>query len=177
MRVAKDVTIFEADGVTPAGGGVGNATDNVVSLTGGTPTTPNPTYNPKPTDILEYTVTYRNISETQTGNSLNVVLSATDFIITEDGTTGTPNNWAVDNDDLDGDADATSGIDTSNVIGSANGVFTDGVTSTTVTFAPGGDQTGTDQAGDVTVYTNDTTAAGTITPQTEGTFTFRRVVN
>ena len=49
--------------------------------------------NPAPGNILEYLLTYRNVSTPASGTS-NVILNANDIVITEDGAAGT-NNWAA----------------------------------------------------------------------------------
>ncbi|PPS43283.1 hypothetical protein [Chroococcidiopsis sp. TS-821] len=119
--------------------------------------------NPAPGNIIEYRITYTNISETApSGSTGNVVLNASNLRIIEDGTTG-GNNWA-----LDSNSDGI--IDTSNVPATA-------VDSTggTVTFAPTGDVQGTTAATDVTRYED--TVAGPVTPGSAGTFTFQRRVN
>ncbi|MEM1239485.1 MAG: hypothetical protein AAGI45_06580, partial [Cyanobacteria bacterium P01_H01_bin.26] len=87
--------------------------------------------DPAPGNHIRYRVQYRNISETQTGTMQgNVLLTASDLIIVEDGTElacpsaaltfdgngdviGGPNNWAVDND-------ADTVPDTRHVLGSVN---------------------------------------------------------
>ena len=48
---------------------------------------------PAPGNILEYRITYRNISTPNSGSG-NLVLNASNIVITEDGTAGT-NNWAT----------------------------------------------------------------------------------
>lgn len=87
--------------------------------------------DPAPGNHIRYRVQYRNISETETGTMQgNVLLTASDLIIIEDGTElacpnanltldgngdviGGPNNWAVDND--------TDGVpDTRHVLNSVN---------------------------------------------------------
>ncbi|MEH1842147.1 MAG: hypothetical protein V7L20_26305 [Nostoc sp.] len=123
---------------------------------------------PAPGNIIEYQITYKNISTPQVGTG-NVILNADKIVITEDGTQS-PNNWALDND--------TSGqIDTSNIVGSAK----DSGASTIQFFTgspannPGVDQTGTTVSSDVTKYVN--TATGQIAPGVLRTFTFQRKVN
>ena len=79
------------------------------------------TSRPIPGDIIQYDITYTNISDDESsGESSNVLLTADDLIITEDGTTGgatTSNNWGLDND---GDGI----IDTLHVLGEAGEVNT-----------------------------------------------------
>lgn len=119
---------------------------------------------PAPGNIIEYRITYTNISEAQAGTG-NVILPASNVQIVENGIAN-GNNWALDND---GNGD----IDTSNVVGSATGAGTieyfsgDPVTS-------GTDITGTTAATDVTQYIN---SVGTVQPTVNGTFIFQRRVN
>ena len=58
------------------------------------------TRDPIPGDIIQYDITYTNISEAETsGESGNILLTIDDMVITEDGQdTVTGNNWALDND-------------------------------------------------------------------------------
>ncbi len=112
-------------------------------------------------NIIEYRITYANISEPQTGGG-NIVLDAASVVITEDGT-ATPNNWALDQDN-------NGIIDTSNVPNSArdsrNG---------TITFTPGADQAGETATEDVIRYVD--VVPGVVAPQTSGEFRFQRRVN
>lgn len=136
--------------------------------------------SPAPGNIIEYRFTYTNFSET--GSDGNRTLSATNVLISEDGTTYDPvtnpsgNNWALDNDNSDGDSQTTTGIDTSNEVGSAvdssGGVveFFSGQPGTT----PASDQSGTTTATDVSAYR---VIVPTLEPGQSGTFTFRRRVN
>jgi hypothetical protein len=127
---------------------------------------------PAPGNIIEYRITYRNISEPQAGPG-NVILNASRIVVTEDGTTaasGGTNNWALDND--------TNGIiDTSNVVGSAidSGGSTLTFFSGNPATTPAADQTGTTLNTDVTKYIN--TVTGIVSPGQVRTFTFQRKVN
>lgn len=120
---------------------------------------------PAPGNIIEYRITYTNISEPQAGSNTNVILPASNVQIVENGIAN-GNNWALDND-------GNSVIDTSNVVGSATGTGTieyfngDPVTS-------GTDITGTTAATDVTQYIN---TVPSVQPTVNGTFIFRRTVN
>nr|WP_242072323.1 hypothetical protein [Microcoleus sp. FACHB-68] len=137
---------------------------------------------PSPGNIIEFRLTYTNIS-TPEGGTGNVTLTARDITITEDGTTyeavSNPkgNNWALDNDNSDGDNNPTTGIDTSNIVGSA--VDSNGGTITFFSGRPATlqaqDQTGTNLNGDVTKYVN--RVGGSLAPGQSGTFTFQRRVN
>ena len=118
---------------------------------------------PAPGNILEYRITYKNISEPQSGTG-NIILNASDIQITEDGTDTTlGNNWAVDNDN-------NGEIDTSNVTGSA----TDSG-GANIQFTPNGDQSGTTQADDVTTY--EVVVSDDVEPQESRTFMFQRKIN
>lgn len=117
--------------------------------------------SPSTGNLIEYRITYTNITEPQSGVG-NVVLDAGDIVITESGDSGN-NNWALDND-------ANTVIDTSNITGSARDTQ-----SGNITFAPAGDQTGTTPATDVTKYVN--TVPGELGPQESGQFSFQRKLN
>jgi hypothetical protein len=123
---------------------------------------------PAPGNIIEYRITYTNISEAQSGTG-NVVLNASNVAIVESGNSGT-NNWAMDND-------ANGQLDTSNIVGTAKDSG-----SATITFfsgnpstSPASDQTGTTANTDVTKYVD--TITGTVIPGQSRTFGFQRKVN
>ncbi|KJH70139.1 beta strand repeat-containing protein [Aliterella atlantica] len=134
---------------------------------------------PAPGNIIEYRISYSNISTAVSGSS-NVTLRASNVTITESGVTNTAvlpaapngNNWGQD-------YSTPTGIDTSNVVGSA----VDSGTGATITYFSGTagtvsatDQTGTTPATDVTRYVN--TVSVPIEPGVAArTFTFRRTVN
>ncbi len=113
---------------------------------------------PGPGNIIEYRITYTNISEP--GRSNDQSLYAENLVIAEDGTTDI-SNWAKDND-------GNGVLDTSNVVGSATDP------SGTITFTPA-DQTGTTAETDVTRYVD--TVTNPVAPGQSGTFTFQRRVN
>ncbi|MEH2293315.1 beta strand repeat-containing protein [Nostoc sp.] len=123
---------------------------------------------PAPGNIIEYRITYKNISTSQVGTG-NLILNADKIVITEDGTQA-PNNWAKDNDN-------NSQIDTSNIVGSAK----DSGTSTIQFFSgnpatnSGNDQTGTTANTDVSKYVDGVT--GQVAPTVQRTFIFQRKVN
>jgi hypothetical protein len=118
-------------------------------------------------NIIEYRITYKNISESQVGNN-NSILNAEKLTITEDGTT-TNNTWGQDKD-LNGVIDTsnivTSAVDTAGTISLFKG--TDGLTAAI-------DQTGTTAATDVTKYIDKVTTV--IAPGISGSFSFKRTVN
>jgi hypothetical protein len=129
---------------------------------------------PAPGNIIEYRITYNNISEAQAGTG-NILLNANNVKVVEDGTlsvlpTDGKNNWALDND---GDGK----IDTSNIVGSARDSG-----ASTITFFSGKpattgspDQTGITVGTDVTKYVN--TVTGIVVPGESRTFTFQRKMN
>lgn len=82
---------------------------------------------PAPGDLLEYQITYTNISDDGGSGTGNGLLQADDVVITEDGTAGN-NNWAVDNDDPNEDGDNL--IDTLLPLSGAN----DSTTGSVITY-------------------------------------------
>ncbi|WP_353258650.1 beta strand repeat-containing protein [Prochlorothrix hollandica] len=117
----------------------------------------------QPGQSIEYQITYTNITTAQGSGINNTTLSAQTFVVTENGTTGTPataNNWALDND--------TNGvIDTLHLQGTT---FSRG----TMTYTLNGGATGTTDPADgaqVDIYLN---TVGTLLPQENGTMTFKR---
>jgi hypothetical protein len=117
---------------------------------------------PAPGNIIEYQITYTNISTPQAGTSTNAILNASNLVITENGTTGT-NTWARDNDN-------NGVIDTSNVPTTARDTG-----GGTISYSPTNDGQGTTAASDVTQYVD--TVVGPIAPTATQTFTFQRRVN
>ncbi len=121
-------------------------------------------------NIIEYQITYTNISDKLVGTG-NVVLNANNLVITEDGSmTSTANKWGHDQD-------SNGIIDTSNVAGSAVGSagtvkWFNGLAGTVAAT----DKVGTSATDDVTKYINSlgTTVVG---PGNLGTFTFQRKLN
>jgi len=138
MRLVKEARVLAADG-----------TERL-------PFTPNfaATDNIAPGEFIEYRITYTNISEAATGAN-NVTLTASNFVLTENGTTG-GNTWA---------ANTTHQQNTANSNGSM--VFTDVTGPTSVTADP---VDGTK----VDIYEN---TVATVAPQDNGTLEFRRVVD
>ena len=126
---------------------------------------------PSTGNIIEYRVTYSNISEPVSGTN-NVVLQADNVVITENGTIGgvNGNNWGLDTDN-------NSVLDTSNIVNSATDSLGGGIqyfsgpTGATADI----DQSGTTAANDVTRYVD--TVGQTISPGASGTFRFQRRVN
>jgi hypothetical protein len=140
---------------------------------------------PAPGNIIVYQIQYTNISTPPVGSN-DVVLNASNVVITEDGTAnagstgviGTTggtnvnsNNWALDND-------GNGIIDTSNIVGTAKDSG-----AATITFYSGNpantllntEQSGTTVNTDVTKYLD--TITGQIAPGVSRTFTFQRKVN
>ncbi|NJL63603.1 MAG: hypothetical protein HC903_19410 [Methylacidiphilales bacterium] len=129
---------------------------------------------PAPGNIIEYRITYTNISEAQSGTG-NVTLKADKVVIVEDGTLSTvagdgKNNWAKD-------SDVSGQIDTSNIVGTAKDTgastiqFYSGATGTNAAI----DQTGTTADTDVSKYIN--TVTGIVQPGEKREFMFQRKVN
>lgn len=125
--------------------------------------------NPAPGNIIEYKITYTNISEPQVGSG-NGILKASNLTITEDGTTG-GNTWGKDSDN-------NGTIDTSNVVSSTVNV---GATGTVERFKGAtvktttSDQSGTTADDDVTKYVDTITTV--VEPATSGSFSFQRKLN
>lgn len=121
---------------------------------------------PAPGDIIEYRVTYSNISEPQGGGTANAILNAENVKITEDGTSGdatTGNNWALDNN-------SDTVIDTLHVPGEAE----DSTGGTIAYFSGAGGLTAsTDVNEQITRYVNTVTL---VAPGEEGTFSFQRKI-
>lgn len=120
----------------------------------------------QPGNIIQYRITYTNISSgVPQGGTGVATLRADKVVITEDGATA-PNNWAIDQD-------KNNTIDTSNVVGSASD------TAGTVTYYSGtstvSDRTGTTPTTDVTKYLD--TLNAPLNPGATGTFTFQRKIN
>lgn len=115
---------------------------------------------PAPGNIIEYRVTYTNISNPQLGSN-NAVLNIIGIILREDGRAG-GNNWARDNDN-------NGVVDTSHVFQVAkdpNGIVTYLDASVSIVDALG-----------VNVTTYIDTVAGPLQPGQAGTFTFQRKIN
>ena len=156
------------------------------------PTT-SPTWNPKPGEILEYKIEYKNNGTRNTSGAGNVTLQAIGLKITEDGTidwcgdttlNANGNNWALNNTGTS-QATASAGIDTSHVNGGANasrGTISYNTTNCAAapfvpTYTSITERSGTSWATDVPVYINDLGATSSLGPQETGEFTFRRRVN
>lgn len=121
-----------------------------------------------PGNIIEYRITYTNISMAEGSGNGNRILTATNVVITEDGT-ATPNNWAAVQV-INGVPVPNNLINTSHVLGSA--LASNGSISY---FPVNADRSGLTAADDVTRYEN--SLGTTIQPQASGTFIFRRRVN
>lgn len=150
------LSLLKESRILPGTGPAVNGADGTFSL--------NPK-SPAPGNIIEYRITYTNISSG--GGSNSVVLNANRIVIAEDGTTALNvtggNNWAIDND-------SSGSIDTSHVLGSAvdpAGSITFGASSV--------EQSGTTISTDSTLYVD--TVTNPLAPSGSGTFTFQRKVN
>lgn len=115
---------------------------------------------PAPGNILEYLLTYRNISTPASG-SANVILDAKNIVITEDGAT-LPNNWAATT--LNVPSTATVAQDAA---GAATATF-----GAVITFFNGATSVTTVDP-NVTRYLD---SVPTLTPGQTGFFRFQRVV-
>ncbi len=82
-----------------------------------------------PGAVITFKITYKNISSS--GGTGNVTLTATNIVITEDGTTNLPNNWASYTTHVVGATDSLGGTITGDVANS--NVLTDTINS----LAPG----------------------------------------
>ncbi len=102
----------------------------------------------KPGQFIEYRIKFNNISTVVPAGSDSKGLSAANFTITEDGKAGV-NNWGDLTTNVPSSATASMGA---------------------LTFSPANDTTNPA----VKVYTNN---AGTVAPQTGGTFSFTRQLN
>ncbi|MBW4600101.1 MAG: hypothetical protein KME29_10960 [Calothrix sp. FI2-JRJ7] len=136
LKLEKKARMLEESG-TPVAGTAGNFTTDQTAL--GAAATPG--------RIIEYQITYTNISTT--GGSNSVILPANNLVITEDGDAGN-NTWFAKTTDPT--------YPTAGGNGSAVGAGTINVTVT---------------SGDIEIYTN---TIETVAPQGNGTFTFRRKI-
>ncbi len=155
LKLVKEVRIYDTDGTSV----LQDWTQTNVTGTPGLA---------RPGRFIEYRITYTNISSAPAGAG-DVLLNASNVVITEDGLSSNGNNWARDQD-------GNGVIDTSNVLGSA--VDSGGATVTFYNGSPaviGADQTGSTAAADVTKYVS--TVSGTVVPQQARTFIFRRKIN
>lgn len=136
VTLLKEARILEADGITEvAPFNSSQATLNAAA---------------RPGRIIEYRITYQNISTAQTGSANgNRTLSARSLSIVEDGSAA-PNNW------FSSTTDPVSGV----IPGSA----TD----------PKGVITGSSSNGNIQVYVD---TISQLDPQNSGTFIFRRKIN
>lgn len=109
----------------------------------------------RPSDTIEYRITYTNISEVQPPSGLNnVVLVANDFVLTENGNISSGNNWAT----------VTNHLQNTIFSSGSTVTYTDSSSSTTYNADPA---SGTR----VDVYTNTVSA---VDPGEEGALTFSR---
>lgn len=162
LKLVKEARILAADGTTQ------------IAPFSQTPATANIQQG----NLIEYRITYTNISTPAAGSG-NVTLNANNTVITENGTLNTATYPATPNGNSWGqDYDNNGAIDTSNVAGSA----VDSGTGATITYFNGAtgatastDVTGTTQSTDVTKYID--TISVPIDPTTSRSFTFRRRIN
>ncbi|OLP17696.1 hypothetical protein BST81_15365 [Leptolyngbya sp. 'hensonii'] len=150
VRLVKQFRILAADGVTVLQDFPANPLD----------ATQVATVQPQPNQIIQYRITYVNISTASTGAaSGNVLLNANNLVITEDGTAA-PNNWAQFT------------INITNSAADPGGVIT--YFTAPIPAAPGGGNA-VDPGAATTGYRD--SVSGTLAPGASGQFTFRRRVN
>ncbi|OIN57248.1 hypothetical protein BLX24_21080 [Arsenicibacter rosenii] len=123
---------------------------------------------PAPGNSIRYEISYKNISEPQSGVG-NVTLSADKVVLIEEGNAGA-NNWAKDNDS-DGKLDTSHSFS----IAVSSNVTMQYFSGSPATNLLGGEQSGTTPATDVTKYVLSQT--GVISPGVTLTFSFTRSVN
>ena len=126
------------------------AEDGTTEVEGFTTT---PAQNAAPGQFIEYRISYENISQSATGLG-SITLTANNFILLEDGST-LPNNWALF------------------TTHQQNTAATDG----TVEYFDGGTSVGTTDPASGTVVDEYRNNVGSVAPDDDGTFTFRRVVD
>lgn len=136
LKLEKKARILEANGTPVAGAGT-FTTDQTALGAAATPGR-----------IIEYQITYTNISTS--GGTNSVILPANDLVITEDGNAGN-NTWFATTTDP---AYPTTG-------GNGSAVGSKG----TINVTP--------NSGDIEIYTN---SIPTVAPQGNGTFTFQRKI-
>jgi hypothetical protein len=71
--------------------------------------------DPVPGAVITFTITYTNVSSS--GGTNNITLTATNIVITEDGSAA-PNNWATHTDHVVGATDSLGGTITGDAVGS-----------------------------------------------------------
>ena len=159
LQLDKTATIFRRDDLEDPDSTrtevTGNAADTVI-----------------PGDIIEYEVTYTNISEGQDSGTGNGILTVNDLAITEDGT-ASGNTWGLDNDTPNPDADDL--IDTLHVEGEAVADPVAPINYTPVTGASSTDDS-TLGAEIIRYEVGGTDGIDGIAPGDSGTFTFQRRV-
>jgi hypothetical protein len=137
LKLTKEAQILDADG-------------NIIE-----DFTASPTKTARPGQMIQYRITYRNISEIAPANSGSIALNAQKIAITEDGnlagSTSVSNNWATNTTHKAGSA-----------IDSNNGQ---------ITFDNGASS---NSSANVAVYKD--VVAGPLAAQTEGNFRFTRIV-
>lgn len=84
LSLVKEARVLEADGTTAVAGAAGTFGTDQAALTAAA----------IPGRVIEYRITYRNLSRSAGSGTNNATLPANNLVITEDGNAGT-NNWAV----------------------------------------------------------------------------------
>lgn len=109
---------------------------------------------PAPGNIVEYDITYTNISSAApAGGSGNLIMNANQLVITEDGTTA-PNNWAASTTNVPSTANASQG---------------------SITYFSGNPATTSSTTTDLNLTKYELNIT-TLTPGTSGTFTIQRQI-
>jgi len=154
MELVKEARVLDSAGVVVSRSGVTdpNADADGFSIT--------PVEDAAPNEFIEYRLTYRNIS-TAAGGSGNVTLTATDFLILEDGNAGS-NNWATNTNHQQA---------TSAEAGSDVRYYT---LSTDPSNAPAATNSDPASGTPIAKYENE---VPTVLPGASGEFQFRRQVN
>jgi hypothetical protein len=141
LKLLKEAQITDANGGIIAAFGTGDAVTGVLAQ------------KALPGQLIQYRITYTNISDVAPVGSNSVALSAQNIRVTEDGT-ASPNNWATNSTHKSGSATDTN-----------NGA---------ITYDAGKSNT----SPDVNVYTDLVAPTGSapLAPQQAGSFSFTRVV-
>jgi hypothetical protein len=141
LKLTKEAQITKADGTIIAAFGSGDPATGVLAT------------KALPGQLIQYRVTYTNISDVAPVNSNSVALSAQNIRVTEDGT-ATPNNWATNSTHKSGSATDTNGG--------------------AITYDAGKSNT----SPDVNVYTDLVAPTGSapLAPQQGGSFSFTRII-
>jgi hypothetical protein len=143
LKLEKKARLLEADGTTFVAPADGSYTTDQTALS----------TSAKPGRIIQYQITYTNISET--GGTDSVILPANNLVITEDGSTA-PNTWfGMTTDPVYAGSGVGTAVDTPGAGGTAG----------VITITAGGT--------DIKVYID---TISTVAPGKNGVFTFKRKI-